>query len=225
MQLGLSHVVFDVLGPGKGNRKLPDSDVLGCATEGVIVDGPDGSSREIVAPVFSMKEDPVIRGVFQMGRVRRGRGDRGWQGRRLEAEFVVRLEDETLEIFVVPPASNMAFVQKARHVEVVLLPCILLFISPKETVNDANYHLGRVVGRRANVVVEVHSLLEGFGQKLAVFNPDCEVQKVNRLRGAAEIPLQQSKVVCLFHKLGMADAPGIANPDSKTVVDETAEKE
>ena len=72
MQLGLSHVVFDVLGPGKGNCKLPDSDVLGCATEGVIVDGPDGSSREIVAPVFSMKEDPVIRGVFQMGRVRGG---------------------------------------------------------------------------------------------------------------------------------------------------------
>ena len=122
MQLGLSHVVFNVLGPGEGNCKLPDSDVLGCATEGVIVDGPDGSSREIVAPVFSMKEDPVIRGVFQMGRVRGGRGDRGWQGRRLEAEFAVRLKYETLEVIVVSPTSNVALVQKARHVEVVLLP-------------------------------------------------------------------------------------------------------
>ena len=122
MQLGLSHVVFDVLGPGKGNCKLPDSDVLGCATEGVIVDGPNGSSREIFAPVFSMKEDPVIRGVFQIGRVKRGRGDRRWQGRRFEVEFAVRLEDETLEIIVVPPVSNVEFVQKACNVEVVIFP-------------------------------------------------------------------------------------------------------
>ena len=122
MQLGLSQVIFDVLGPGEGNCKLPNSDVLDCAAEGVIVDGPDGSSREITAPIFCMKEDPVIGGVFQEGRVKRGRGDRRWQGRRLEAEFEVRLKDETLEIIVVPPTSNVALVQKARHVEVVLLP-------------------------------------------------------------------------------------------------------
>ena len=175
MQLGLSHVVFDVLGSGESNCELLDPEALESVAEGVIVDGPNSSSREIIAPVFSMKEDPVSGRVLQESRVGRGRGDGRWEGRRFQAEFAVRLEDETLEMVAVPSARNVAPVQEARNIEVVLLPRVLLHISPEETINNANNHLGRVVGRRADVVVEIHGLLEDFSQKVAIFNPDCEV--------------------------------------------------
>ena len=64
VQLGISHVILDVLGPGESNCELPDSNILECAAKGVIVDGPYGSSRDIIAPIFSMKEDPISGGVL-----------------------------------------------------------------------------------------------------------------------------------------------------------------
>ena len=77
----------------------------------------------------------------------------------------------------------------------------------------------------ADVLVQVHGLLKGFCQKPPVLDEDCEVQEVNRLRGSGEIPLQQSKVVGVFDELVEVEAFGVANPNSKDIVNESAVKE
>ena len=111
MKFGFSHKIFDVFGAGVSHSKVLYPNALTHFTARVVINGAYGLSWKVSAPIFNVHEYPVGRSVLNRHGVGRGRCD-GWrQGRRVLAEFEVRLYDEAFEIFTPPFSSNVALVQ------------------------------------------------------------------------------------------------------------------
>ena len=117
------------------------------------------------------------------------------------AEFKIRFYDEALKIFTPPPWSNVAFVHQARDVEVVLLLGILKFIGAKKAVDNALDHLWRMVGRGANVLVEIDGLLACLGSDLAICQLNYQIQTTCLERRLTDLPSQNSAIVNIFFEL------------------------
>ena len=82
---------------------------------------------------------------------------------------------------VFPPSCDVAPVEEARNVNVVLLHGILKFVGTEEAIYDALNHFWRMIGGGADVVIEVHWLLISFSQNEPILDIDCEIKEIHRL--------------------------------------------
>ena len=64
------------------------------------------------------------------------------------AEFKICIQDEALKKVAPPSPSNVALVQQARNVQVVLFLAVLKFVSTEEAVNNAPNHFSEGDWRR-----------------------------------------------------------------------------
>ena len=61
------------------------------------------------------------------------------------AEFKIGLQDEAPHVVVVPPSCDVALVEEARDVNVVLLHGVLKFVGTEEAIYDALNHFSMMI--------------------------------------------------------------------------------
>ena len=72
MKFGFRHEIFDVFGPGVGNCKVFDPDVLAYFSACCVENGADGRPREVISSIFYVYEYPVCGSVLERRVVGRG---------------------------------------------------------------------------------------------------------------------------------------------------------